>query len=204
MNGLNVKLKRATKNLLRALLVCVGSVAIYGLYLVAADNFHVVSPGRVYRSSQMNGRTLTRVISEYGIKSILNLRGENGGSDWYLAETNAAGRMGVEHFDFRLSARRELTEEGMEQILSIMRVAPKPLLIHCKSGADRTGLVSALYCLAIEGQTPRQADKQLTIWYGHVPFLPIKERAMDRSFWRYVSNHSAQTELKLQPKSDSP
>jgi len=49
-----------------------------------------------------------------------------------------------------------------------MRDAPKPLLIHCKAGADRTGLASALYLGALEHQTRETAGWQLSILYGHI------------------------------------
>jgi protein tyrosine/serine phosphatase len=188
---------RIARRLLLVLLLCIGAVAAYVLHLVAADNFHVVSPGQVYRSSQMNSNALAQIIHEYGIKSILNLRGEKPKDAWYPDETNTASQLGVKHFDFALSAAREVTDKEIEQILAIIRDAPKPVLIHCQAGADRTGLVSALYCLAIESQTPVEADKQLTVWYGHVPLL--QTMAMDRSFWRYVSNRTARAELNLQP-----
>ena len=38
----------------------------------------------------------------------------------------------------------------MEAILATLDHAPKPVLIHCKNGADRTGLVGALYLYGLE------------------------------------------------------
>jgi len=67
-------------------------------------------------------------------------------------------RLGVEYFPYNLSDRQEVTDEQMEQILATIRRAPKPLLIHCKAGADRTGLVAALYHYGIEGQSAAVAD----------------------------------------------
>jgi protein tyrosine/serine phosphatase len=78
-------------------------------------------------------------------------------------------------------------------LLAIMRRAPKPLLVHCKSGADRTGLVSALYRFAIEGKGADEADRQLTVLYGHFPYLASRTRAMDDSFWAFVDKSGART-----------
>jgi protein tyrosine phosphatase (PTP) superfamily phosphohydrolase (DUF442 family) len=159
--------------------------------VVAHHNFHIVSPGQVYRSAQMNADALAAVIPEYGIKSILNLRGAGEGKDWYVGEIKTARQFGVQHFDYALSASRELTDEEMDQILATIRSAPKPILIHCKSGSDRTGLVGALYLYSLEGQPPQSAQRQLAVFYGHVPHLLWCETiAMDNSFWRYVSNHA--------------
>jgi protein tyrosine/serine phosphatase len=88
--------------------------------------------------------------------------------------------------------------------VTLLQQAPKPILIHCLGGADRSGLVSALYRFAIEGQKPDAADKELSIWYGHVPLIRPKVTAMDDSFWRYVSNRTVHAELNLQSKTISP
>jgi protein tyrosine phosphatase (PTP) superfamily phosphohydrolase (DUF442 family) len=164
--------------------------------VVAHHNFHVVSPGLVYRSAQMNADALATVIPEYGIKSILNLRGAGEGKDWYVAEINTARELEVQHFDYALSAGRELTDAEMDQILATIRSAPKPILIHCKSGSDRTGLVGALYLYSLEGQPSQSARCQLAVFYGHVPHLLWSDTiAMDNSFWRYVSNHTQQPKI---------
>ncbi len=113
--------------------------------------------------------------------------------------------MGVNHFDFGLSAHREVTDEEMEQILAVIRAAPKPVLIHCQMGADRTGLVSALYLYSIKEKSAAEAGRELSMRYGHFPYLFWRDtKAMDDSFWRYVSNHTARAEMKLQPKLVSP
>src|SRR5947209_4291769 len=75
---------------------------------------------------------------------------------------------------------------GIAGILDIVRGAPKPLLIHCKSGADRTGLVAALYRYAEGGASAAEADRELSLAYGHFPYLTSRSGAMDDSFWAYV------------------
>jgi protein tyrosine/serine phosphatase len=186
-NGLAGGIRR----LLLVLLVPGLALGAFVLSVVAHHNFHIVSPGLVYRSAQMNAGALAAVIPEYGIKSILNLRGAGEGKDWYDAETNTAREFGVQHYDFALSATRELTNEEMDQILDTMRSAPKPILIHCKSGSDRTGLIGALYLYGLEGQPAQSARTQLAVFYGHIPHLIWCDSiAMDNSFWRYVSNHA--------------
>ena len=44
----------------------------------------------------------------------------------------------------------------------------KPVLIHCKSGADRTGLAAAIYLLTEGGKTLDQAERQLSLRYIHL------------------------------------
>ena len=54
-------------------------------------------------------------------------------------------------------------------LIDTLRSCPYPLLIHCKSGADRTGLASALYLMIRRGVPPEQAEDAFTLEHGHVP-----------------------------------
>ncbi len=185
--------KRCGKVLLFALLGVMVVVGGFTLMLVARHNFHVVSDGRVYRSAQMDANALARAIQEHGIKTVINLRGGNDANGWYQAEVATARELGVQHYDFNLSASREVSNAEMEEIVATMNRAPKPILVHCKSGSDRAGLASALYLYGVEGKAADMGSGELTVFCGHVPYLFWRNTiAMDHSFWNYVSNHLQQ------------
>ncbi|MBK4217406.1 tyrosine-protein phosphatase [Paracoccus caeni] len=156
------------KRFLLILGVMFGAVVLYLGYLHLSGNFHAVVPGQVYRAAQMDGQKLARWKREYGIASILNLRGDNTGADWYETERGVADRLGIDHLDFRMSASKELTFDEVQTLLEVMRNAPKPMLIHCQGGADRTGLASALYIAGIAGGGEEAAEWHLSLLYGHV------------------------------------
>jgi protein tyrosine phosphatase (PTP) superfamily phosphohydrolase (DUF442 family) len=182
--------------ILRVLVVVVLLMALgiggFALYLAAIHNFHSVSERKVYRSAQLNGDLLAETIQKHGIKTVVNLRGGSTNDAWYRGELSTAQRLGVQHLDFDLSAGHEVSDQEMEAIVAAMTSAPKPLLLHCKNGADRSGLASALYLYALENRTAAEADAQLTILCGHFPYLFWRDTAaMDRSYWRYVTNHEA-------------
>ncbi len=44
---------------------------------VALANFREVDPGRFYRSGQLDGDQLREVVATFGIRTIVNLRGES-------------------------------------------------------------------------------------------------------------------------------
>jgi len=158
-------------------------------YIHEQGNFHTVEPDRMYRSRQLDRAELIHYIKTYQIKSIVNLRGANAGSDWYQDERRVAHELGVAHYDYGISANRDAPDEALNSIMDIIRTAPKPILIHCKSGADRAGLIAALYQY-MQGNSAEEAAGQLSLWYGHLPFFWNSTAAMDRTFWRYVDTHA--------------
>jgi protein tyrosine/serine phosphatase len=157
----------------------------YGVYRWEQGNFDVVSQNVVYRSRQLDGQELLDVVQRHGIKSILNLRGRNQGEPWYRDEAAVADHLGLHLFNYPISAYRELDRTQLTELVEILQEAPKPILIHCKSGADRTSLVSALYLEEVEHAEPGVAGQQFSLYYGHLPaFLGAESSAMDRTFWR--------------------
>ena len=77
--------------------------------------------GALYRSARPTTFDIARYQKTYGIKTIINLRGENRGSPWYDAEFAKAKQLGITHVDFRMSARRELTQEEAANLIGISR-----------------------------------------------------------------------------------
>ncbi|OIQ06769.1 MAG: protein tyrosine phosphatase [Rhodobacteraceae bacterium CG2_30_10_405] len=148
-----------------AVLVLALVVYLGGLHLTG--NFHTVIAGELYRSAQLEPDQIEAHHASEGIASILNLRGPAPGKDWYDAEIATSARLGITHADFGMSARRILEPEKVQELIALMRRLPKPLLIHCQAGADRSGLASALYLAAIKGRPEAEPGAQISIRYGH-------------------------------------
>jgi protein tyrosine/serine phosphatase len=177
----------STAKMLIALLGSILSVGLgwAGLYLAVLQlggNFNTVVPGELYRSAQPSAARIAEYQQNFGIKTIINLRGENIGSDWYDAEVAESAKLGIAHVNFRMSARREMTLAQFTQIIDALRKAEKPILVHCKSGSDRSGLVSALYVAAIARLGEEAAESQISFRYGHIPLSITAPYAMNRSF----------------------
>jgi len=148
-----------------AVLVLALVVYLGGLHLTG--NFHTVIAGELYRSAQLEPDQIEAHHAREGIASILNLRGPAPGKEWYDAEIATSARLGITHADFGMSARRILEPEKVQELIALMKRLPKPLLIHCQAGADRSGLASALYLAAIKGRPEAEAGGQISIRYGH-------------------------------------
>lgn len=168
--------------LLLAGLLTLGVIGAYLAYLQLSGNFSPVIEGELYRSNQPTPERLQSYVERHKIRTIINLRGENAGRGWYDREVATARELGIVHIDFGISARKELTRAKAEELIDLMRDAPKPLLIHCNAGADRSGLASALYLAALAGKSEAVAEQQLSLYFGHLPLPFIAEQAMDRTF----------------------
>ena len=157
----------------------------YLAYLQLSGNFYEVSSKTVFRAAQMDGQDIAKWKREHGIASILNLRGAQDGADWYETERALAARLDIEHINFSMSEQKELTDTEVQALMEVMRNAPKPLLIHGRAGADRTGRASALYLAGIVGLDESEAEKHLSIQYGHIglPWVS-KAWAMDVTWER--------------------
>lgn len=174
------------KRLARRVAAAVGILVLgSGFYLgglQVSGNFHEVKAGEFYRSAQPSADALSRYINRHGIRTVINLRGASPGRAWYDDEIRVSAQKGVEHIDFPMSDRTILTPKRSMELLALMRDAPKPILIHCKAGADRTGLASVMYLQQLGGIDEETAEWQLSPLYGHVALPGIGPYAMDTSW----------------------
>ncbi len=155
-------------------------------YLRITGNIHEIEPG-VFRSAQLGADKLAALIDEHHIKTVLNLRGSNPGAGWYDAEAEAVHDAGARYVSIDLSDSQEPDPATLTALVDALKTAPKPLLLHCSAGADRSGLASAIYELLVMHRSPAVADEQLSFRYGHFPWLISRTGAMDRTFEWVVS-----------------
>lgn len=131
-------------------------------------NFHSIVPGRVYRSSQPSPADLERASREYGVRTVVNLRGSNAAFPWFREEARATHRLGMAQEDLCFSSYRLPAPHEVRHLLEVFDRAAPPLLIHCRRGADRTGLAAAVYVLAQTEAGLAEAHRQLSWRYGHL------------------------------------
>jgi hypothetical protein len=131
-------------------------------------NVHTVVAGRVYRCAQPSAADLEHLVKAYGIGTVINLRGCGYPMPWYMEESRATQALDVAQEDFCLSAGRLPPGPELARLLEVLDRAEYPLLLHCRRGADRTGLVSALVRLLQTDEPLAAARRQLSLRYGHV------------------------------------
>ena len=138
--------------------------------LALTHNWHHVDNG-LYRSAQMYGMYVAPLLKQFGIKTIINLRGANPKSSWYEPERQICKNLGISHINSPLHSRRLPEKEALVTLLKAFETASFPILIKCSGGADRTTLASCLYLLKIYGKHGLdKANNQTRFWpYLHLP-----------------------------------
>ena len=112
-------------------------------------------------------------------------------SGTYQSEVQTCKQLSVAHDDVGMSAHRFPSPDDVNELLKDFDHMPKPILVHCKAGSDRTGLVSALFLALQPGASLDQAESsQLTWHYGH--FGMFGTQAMDDFFNLYRKNSRGQ------------
>jgi tyrosine-protein phosphatase SIW14 len=106
----------------------------------------------VYRSNQPN-RAGFEEIRNHGIKTILNLRHNH--SDDSIVEG-----LGFNLVRVPMTAAG-FTEPDVVAALKVLKDCPKPVLIHCQRGADRSGVISAMYRVVFQGWSKEDAIAEL-------------------------------------------
>jgi protein tyrosine phosphatase (PTP) superfamily phosphohydrolase (DUF442 family) len=154
------------------------AVRVYG-----GTNQHEVIPGKIYRSAQPTRANLQELASRYGIKTVLNLRGVTPWDGWYQVETQATHDLNLSQEDVTMSAQAMPAPAELRRIVEVFDQTEYPVLVHCKQGADRTGLVSALAMLLYTDANLSEARRQLWPRYGHWPVG--RTTAMDQFFVQY-------------------
>jgi len=136
----------------------------HGIFRLAYLNLHEVAPG-VWRSAQPGPRDIRR-LAKRGIRTIVNLRGPRDCGSYRLEE-RACARHHVDLINFKMRSRGAPRPETIREAAALFKRISYPVLFHCKSGADRAGIMAALYLLLHEGRPVEEAARQLSLRYGH-------------------------------------
>jgi len=165
------------KRWIAGFVACLAVLLVGGFALLRYLDFNsgVVIPGELYRAGQLSPGELERQIGLYHIRAVVNLRGPNPKNAWYISELATCQRLDVRHADVRMGARHLPPPEEVTALLDAFHHLPRPLLVHCGSGSDRSGLASSIYLMEQKGRPPEEAERQLSVQFGHLAVYPYFE-----------------------------
>lgn len=141
----------------------------HGLLRLVYLNAHRVGP-HLWRAAQPAPHDLAR-FKRHGVRTVLCIRAgvQLPGLD---LEREACARLGLRLIELKIRGRAAPKRAEMLELIALFRSIAYPALVHCKSGADRTGLVAAVYRIVVEGHSARAAMGELSLRYGHLEGSP--------------------------------
>ena len=156
-------------------LVLVVPVVYYRAVYTHGKRLHEITPGVFYRSGQMTASGFQEVIERYGIRTIINLQDEYPDPElpWHyfgggkIVESELCRRLKVRYLWMPpdIISRRKVGAERpqvIDRFLAIMDdPANHPVLIHCRAGLHRTGVLSAVYQMEYQHYSPAAALRDL-------------------------------------------
>lgn len=164
-----------------------------------SKNFVEVDPGKFYRSAQLSPDELEEAIKEYGIKTVISLRGAPENSYWVPDQIRVLKENNVEFLPLSWTSHFFPEDEEFRKYIRALQSAERPILVHCRSGADRTGEASAIYAMEFLGVPKKQAiEEQLSYRNYHFETFHPAKRALVEKYqgmdWALKSYHRCDPE----------
>ena len=134
-------------------------------------NWGVVEPGKLYRSAQISRRIIRPTLQDNHIGVVIFMSGDDPNREDTTVENKTCADLGIKRLNLNLngngtgkvakyiSALTEIIESNRHNV---------PVLVHCETGAQRTGGVVAFYRVLVEGRSGSEAYAEL-LQYGHDP-----------------------------------
>jgi protein tyrosine/serine phosphatase len=141
-------------------------VVDHGVLRLLWRNRAWVVPGVLARSNQPLPWQIA-AEARAGIRTVINLRGRRPGCGSDALAREACLRAGIALVDAPFESRGAPHRDRLIRLAALFETIAYPALIHCKSGADRAGLVAAVFLL-LRGAAPEAAARQLSWRFGHV------------------------------------
>lgn len=156
----------------------------HGLFRLLYNNFYAL-PGGLYRCSQPSPGQIRRYQRKYGIKTVINLRGADQ-TGRYALEEECCRKQGIKLINFKgILSRSAPYAHVLDEARLLFTNIEYPVLIHCKSGADRAGFAAAIYRLFRLNEPVQDATRELAWYYGHIK--ASKTGILDFFFEEYLA-----------------
>jgi len=107
---------------------------------------------KVYRSAQPDAKGF-QDLQKRGIRNVLSFRDQH-------SDSNGARGTTLKLFRIPMESGEIKTSQVVEALRTI-KYAEGPILIHCWHGADRTGLISAMYRIVFQNWSKADAIEEL-------------------------------------------
>jgi protein tyrosine/serine phosphatase len=152
------------------------------MHVKGVPNLHKVSD-TLYRSAQPSAEGMAN-LKAIGIETIVNLRS-------FHSDRDKIGKSGLAYEHIYIKAWHPEEEDAVRFLQIVTNPKRTPVLVHCKHGADRTGIMCALYRVAVQGWKKEEALREMTqggfgfheiwedlpSWFENLDIEAIKKKA---------------------------
>jgi len=125
-------------------------------------NFHQVTTN-LYRGGQPTAEGMAQ-LKAMGIKTVINLRSSHSDLDKLLGT-------GMKNGQLHMNPWRAEQDEVARFLKTVADTNNLPAFVHCQRGADRTGMMCAVYRVVVCGWTKPEAIREMT--QGGFSFNPM-------------------------------
>ena len=128
-----------------------------------------VKPGILYRSGFLRPHNLRKVLEKYGIKTVVNLCKVNpfGTGEREDQEIRICKEQGVRFVRIPMEPEIPPTNEQVAHWLALIEDEENlPILVHCKHGVIRTGMMVAVYEMEVLKRKNRRVLAEIPT-FGH-------------------------------------
>ncbi|MCK4999803.1 MAG: dual specificity protein phosphatase family protein [Anaerohalosphaera sp.] len=138
--------------------------------LEGCPNLHKVSD-ELYRSAQPEDEGFAE-LEKVGIKTVINLR------KWH-SDTDEIKGTGMNYVPIKMKTWEPEDEHVIKFLTTVCDPSKQPVLVHCQHGADRTGMMSAIYRIVVQDWEKEDAIKEMveggydyhSMWTGLPKFI---------------------------------
>lgn len=149
-------------------------------------NFHEVDPGKFYRSAQLSGPEMAEYVDKYKIQTVISLRGKPDNLSWMKEQEAVLKEKNVRFLYFWWTSNYLPNPDEFRGFLHALRTEKYPILIHCRSGADRTSEASAIYAMDFMNVPKDRAIEENISWdFWHIDWLRPAKKALVRAYESY-------------------
>jgi uncharacterized protein (TIGR01244 family) len=129
-------------------------------------NFGKISSA-YYRGGELKGDDAAD-LAALGVKTVIDLRGD----DFDPAEQQLVSGAGMKYVRMPMTTHTPPTEQQIADFLALVNdPASQPVYVHCVEGRHRTGVMTAIYRMTVDGWTADQAFKEMKQYKFGMDFL---------------------------------
>ena len=158
--------------------------------IAGLPNFVQVSAG-LYRGAQPDQQGF-RALKKMGVRTIINLRAK-------FDDVPLLGGLGFRYIRIPINSW-SLSDEDVVTFLQVVTdCSNQPVFVHCQHGADRTGIMVAIYRMYAQEWSKKEAVEELNDFGFHLVWINLRNYLdrVDLRHLKYEVDHAMPARVRV-------